>query len=633
MKNTSEKEQINEMLDAIMKVARGDYSTQVELSGKNDNLDSLAIGLNMMIDDIKTRTVEFEYVNNRTEKIIEAIQRVASGDFGAVCEVSDKRDIFDALAAGTNMMIEEISDGITQLEKSEERYRDLFENSSELIQSVTPDGRFIYVNRAWREALGYNQEKIMALSMFDIIHPECHAHCMNVFKQVISGETVDNVETVFVTSNGEKIIVEGNVNCRFVDGKPVSTRGIFRDITGRKKAEESLKESEEKYRTLFKSSRDAIMMLAPPTWKFTAGNPSTVSMFNAKEEFEFISKGPWDVSPEYQPDGQLSSDKAKQMIDKAMKQGSNFFEWTHKRIDGEEFPTTVLLTKIKLESKELLQATVRDITERKKAEEALRKAHDELEMRVRERTAELGKANEILQKEINVRKKTEENLRIKNRELNTFVYKASHDLRAPFASISGLTHLAKNNIKDPASFEYLDLIEISTNRLDNMLKDLVEISTVMQGVVEKEPVNIEKFVNEVIDSLKHTPQARDVDFRLNFSQKKKFVSDPKLLTSVLQNLIDNAAKYNTSRTKDHYVEIKAQELEEGIRFNIIDNGDGIPKKFHNKVFDMFFRASEESKGTGLGLYIVKTNIEKLGGTIKMKSQVGIGTRFTIYLPG
>ena len=153
--------------------------------------------------------------------------------------------------------------------------------------------------------------------------------------------------------------------------------------------ERALQESEEKFRVLYESSHDAIMMLAPPTWLFTAGNQATIKMFHAKNEKEFISKEPWELSPKYQPDGQLSSKKAKKMIQKAMETGSNFFEWTHNRINGEDFSATVLLTRIKLKDKQLLQATVRDITERKKIEEELNKHQHQLEKLVTDRTLEL----------------------------------------------------------------------------------------------------------------------------------------------------------------------------------------------------------------------------------------------------
>jgi PAS domain S-box-containing protein len=143
------------------------------------------------------------------------------------------------------------------LQESEEKYRDLFENASDLIQSVAPDGRFIYVNRAWRETLGYDEEEVAGLNMFDIIHPDSQAHCMEVFQRVISGEVVDKIETVFVTKGGKKIVVEGTADCVFSEGKPDSTRGIFRDITERKKGEEVLGEVEAERRRITEALREA----------------------------------------------------------------------------------------------------------------------------------------------------------------------------------------------------------------------------------------------------------------------------------------------------------------------------------------------------------------------------------------
>ncbi len=123
------------------------------------------------------------------------------------------------------------------LHETEAKYWDLFENANDLIQSVTSEGRFIYVNRAWRETLGYSQAEVDNLSMLDIIDCDSHTHCMEVFERVMSGEKVDKVETTFMTKFGKKIIVEGSVNCKTVRGKAVSTRSIFRDVTERKQAE------------------------------------------------------------------------------------------------------------------------------------------------------------------------------------------------------------------------------------------------------------------------------------------------------------------------------------------------------------------------------------------------------------
>ena len=173
-----------------------------------------------------------------------------------------------------------------------------------------------------------------------------------------------------------------------------------------------LKESEEKFHTIFDSSKDAMMLLAPPSWKFIAGNASTIEMFNTKDEQEFISVEPWKLSPLNQPDESLSSDKAKQMIEKAMKEGSNFFEWTHKRAAGEDFPATVLLTKIKIAGKELLQATVRDISERKKTENELLIYQNRLEKMVLDRTAKVSESYDRLMYETDERKITEKKIQM-----------------------------------------------------------------------------------------------------------------------------------------------------------------------------------------------------------------------------
>jgi adenylate cyclase len=129
--------------------------------------------------------------------------------------------------------------------ESEERYRDLFENANDLIQSVTPYGRFEYVNRAWRETLGYNECDIAQMNLFDMIHPDSHAKCRHLFYRAMSGEKLEQVTIAFVTKDRKKIFVEGNINCKFVGGKPVATRGIFRNITQRLVAEEALRQQQE----------------------------------------------------------------------------------------------------------------------------------------------------------------------------------------------------------------------------------------------------------------------------------------------------------------------------------------------------------------------------------------------------
>jgi PAS domain S-box-containing protein len=114
---------------------------------------------------------------------------------------------------------------------------DLFDNANDLIQSVSGRGEFLYVNKKWRDILGYSEEEVKQLDIFDIVHPDSQEHCRDVFQRILSGEIVSMVEADFITKKGRRISVEGNVNCRFDKGKPVATRAIFRDVTERRKKE------------------------------------------------------------------------------------------------------------------------------------------------------------------------------------------------------------------------------------------------------------------------------------------------------------------------------------------------------------------------------------------------------------
>ncbi|MDP2795174.1 MAG: PAS domain S-box protein [Sulfurisoma sp.] len=147
----------------------------------------------------------------------------------------------------------------------------------------------------------------------------------------------------------------------------------LRDRAARDQAVVALRESEEKHRQLFESSRDALMTAAPPSWHFTSANRATLQLFGVATLADFAALGPWDVSPERQPDGRPSAEKAQEMIAAAMRDGAHFFEWQHQRLDGEPFAADVLLTRIELGGQVSIQATVRDITERKAAEEEIRK--------------------------------------------------------------------------------------------------------------------------------------------------------------------------------------------------------------------------------------------------------------------
>jgi len=152
------------------------------------------------------------------------------------------REANDLLQRLNDTLEQRVKERTAALEESEERYRDLFENAGDLIYGATTDGRLLFVNRAWRTNLGYGSDDVSKLSIAGIVHGDHRNSFQEVCRRSLSGESLDRVESVFVAKDGRSIVVEGCVNCHYVDGRPVATRGIFRDITERKRMEEELKE-------------------------------------------------------------------------------------------------------------------------------------------------------------------------------------------------------------------------------------------------------------------------------------------------------------------------------------------------------------------------------------------------------
>ena len=133
-----------------------------------------------------------------------------------------------------------------ELERNEALLRDFLDNANDMIQMISPEGKILYANRAWRERLGFSEEEITRMSLTQILHPDCRDHCLAMFQRVMGGETLRDAPAIFVAKDGRSIAVEGNVNCRFEDGKPVQTRAIFRDITERQRIERELRQAHEK---------------------------------------------------------------------------------------------------------------------------------------------------------------------------------------------------------------------------------------------------------------------------------------------------------------------------------------------------------------------------------------------------
>lgn len=261
------------------------------------------------------------------------------------------------------------------LKSREDRFKTIFNHAPIAYFIIDLNGNFVDGNITSVELTGYKQEDLYGKTFIkvNLIEKKDQKAISKILIRSAKGELTGPDEFTMLKKDGSRLTVEISTSPITINNEKLIL-GVAHDITARKKAQVKLQESEERFRKLFDSAHDALMTLNPPTWNFTSGNPAISKMFNVKNVEEFLTYSPWDISPDKQPDGRSSVEKAKEMIEIAMSRGSNYFEWTHKRINGKSFPATVLLTKIQLKDETFLQATVRDITKHKKSENILKKS-------------------------------------------------------------------------------------------------------------------------------------------------------------------------------------------------------------------------------------------------------------------
>jgi PAS domain S-box-containing protein len=377
---------------------------------------------------------------------------------------------------------------ITELKKAdesdrsgEEKYRDLCENASDMIQCTTPSGLITYTNRAWRQTMGYSEDEVNNLSLFEIVPYDYKDHWLEVLHQAISGEQPYNVDSMLVSSSGNKINVQGTLNCRFVDGKPVYTRGILRNVT-----------------------------------------------------------------------------------------------------------------KLKQE-----QAN---------------------------REAALNHISEI-----------EDKLAQSRREFEEFIHIASHDLREPLRKIGSFGALLQESLEgklDDDQRENLDFMIDGAERMQTMINDLLAYSRITTRAKPFQPVDL----NQVVENLRHFELASAFEE----TKGELLIPNPLLVVygdqsqihQLLQNLIANSLKFHRDDTSPRVTVSSRPTRDNKVRITIQDNGIGIDPKYHEQVFVMFKRLHPATRyrGTGIGLAICKKIVQRHGGEIKVESIPDDGTVIWFTLP-
>lgn len=240
---------------------------------------------------------------------------------------------------------------------------------------------------------------------------------------------------------------------------------------------------------------------------------------------------------------------------------------------------------------------------------------------------------EKIKKIKNLKSRLEKAVRVKDekiQDLNTFIYKITHDLKSPLVNLEGLIQLIRKEKKEASRNQHLGIMQKSILRMQDMLGNLTILAENSQKELCVEEIDFDSLITEIKNEVSQLPDFRKISFCVKIGQKKIFRTDKHHLFTILMNLVNNSYKYRSSAFP--FIHINIEEDEKGVKIEIKDNGIGIPDKLQDKIFDIFFRATEKSSGSGLGLYIVKTTVQKLHGKILVKSKENEGTTFTLLLP-
>ena len=554
----------------------------------------------------------------RLGEILDVIFKFASGDLTARGKLFGDESALDGVMAGINILGEELEANVAEskqaqqaLSESEALLRSIFDSVQDgIILAESKSRKFRMVNAAMCRMLGYSYDELLNMGVEDIHPKDGLDYVISQFERLSKGEIGIAPDLPVQRKDGSIFYSDVSSGPMKMDGAACIV-GIFRDITERKRAEDAIRAKDESYRLLFESSRDALMTLAPPSWRFTSANQATLELFGAASTAAFTELGPWNVSPERQPDGRPSDEKAQEMIATAMRDGKNFFEWEHQRLNGEPFAADVLLTRMNLGGEVFLQATVRDITERKQAEEEIRMLNKSLEEKVRL----LVEAQEEL-----VRK---EKLSI----LGQVAGSVGHELRNPLGVMNNAVYFLQTVLSDAdqTTKEYLGIIKDEIATADRIVGDLLD--SVRTKPPQFQTISVTDLIEQTLNKLT-VPETvtitRDIPAEL-----PPVKVDPMQMQQVFRNLITNGIE---AMAEGGPLEISAKQdgKAKNVVVSIRDTGTGITPENMARLFQPLF--TTKSRGIGLGLVVVKNLAQANGGKVEVQSEVGKGTTFTVTLP-
>jgi PAS domain S-box-containing protein len=482
-------------------------------------------------------------------------------------------------------IIQDITQRKETHKESEIRYQALVEKLPIGIV-IHKNGKLLFANTQAHMILGAKKsQELLGTDVIDFVHPDFRASIARRMEEVASGVPAPMMEQKYIRLDGRIAEVEAMAFPFNFKGEP-AVQVIFRDITEKKQNETRYKKNETLFTQLFQNLPMAVVML-DEGGKVHQVNRGFEEMFGFdRSELRGRNLNDFIVPDALRNEGIDLNNliTANQVVS---------IETIRKHRNGNLVNVILCGVPVMMENQTIgIYGVYVNITDRKNVEEELK---------------------------------------IRNAELDNFVYKVSHDLRAPLSSVLGLVNLARlpGNTDNP--MDYIDIIGEKVAALDHFIGDVLSHSKNLKMEVNIGRVDLGKIIDNTFTELSYLEGAKEMK-RMIKIEGIEFYSDQWRISEIFRNLISNAIKYRQliSNTPEVMVKIHVDHLRADISFS--DNGIGIDEKNLTRIFEMFYRATEQSDGSGIGLYIVKNAVEKLGGQISVASKPLQGTRFSIILP-
>jgi len=543
--------------------------------------------------------------------------------------------------------ITEYKEAEAKLAASQKLYRRTLDNMLEGIQIHDFDWKYIYVNDTLVKYSHYTREELIGQSLMEKYQGIEQTELFKVLTRCMQERVSEHLETEFVFPNGSKADFELSI-------EPVP-EGIFIlsiDITRRKEAERKIVKANRLYNFLSNINQSIVHIdnkqellntacnIAVDTggfrtaWIALLGEDGKLNMVSIRGE-ELVVKelnkfsgqdfsspilknttpgkvlrtGKYDVKNDLQNDPEIKS---------------------LKEITIQHDLKSSISLPIKNDGKVIgvfgLQSIVKNF-------------FDEQEINLlEEATGDISFALKNFEKE-KLRKKMDDDLMINNVELkkinvelDRFVYSISHELRSPLTSVMGLFNIVKHDGENEENKEILNLINRSVFKMDETLREILDYSRNSRNKINFQKINLEKIIDDAFENSNYYQNGFSFDKQINIKADTLLFSDSTRIKIIVNNLISNALKYSKKKYGDSFIHINAIINDEKLFLEISDNGIGIKPEYLSEIYNMFYRATTISNGSGLGLYIAKECVEKLGGTIQVESEFEKGTKFKIEIP-